>query len=359
MKTRLILVGGFLGAGKTTLILKAAERLRERGLKVGLVTNDQAADLVDTALAKQLELDVTEVAGGCFCCNFDDLMKSIDTLERKVKPDVILAEPVGSCTDLMATVMRPLAMYHGDRFILSPFTVLTDPNRRLSDFDETVTYLYDRQLYEADAIVISKSDTTGPERLGEKQEELNSLYPGSRVITLSTKEDIGFDDWLDHVMNTTSTVDKTMELDYALYTRAEAVLGWLNGKGILHGNREFSPTAWIANLATEFQNRMKELTAEIAHFKVYVSLENAGYKASLTGLDSPLSWDSYSGDQKSMEARFIVNARVNMEPDELEREMNGIFERTSDKMDLRVDFEELRCFSPPPPEPTHRITALS
>ena len=50
MSCRLILVGGFLGAGKTTLLWEAAKQLSSRGLKVGLITNDQAPDLVDTSL---------------------------------------------------------------------------------------------------------------------------------------------------------------------------------------------------------------------------------------------------------------------------------------------------------------------
>lgn len=356
MPTRLILVGGFLGAGKTTLLMKAAEKLRNRGLTVGLVTNDQAADLVDTALVKRMDLEVTEVAGGCFCCNFDDLMKSIDALEQKVKPDVILAEPVGSCTDLMATVMRPLSMYHADRFVLSPFTVLTDPHRKLEEFDETVGYLYDRQLYEADSIVVSKMDSVDQATLKSRVNLLEKSYPGAKVFALSSKEDLEFDDWLDHVMTENSAVDKTMELDYAVYTRAEAVLGWLNGKGELKSDAPFSPTAFIATLSTELQKRLRELRAEIAHFKVYVSVENDGFKASLTGLHTPLSWDVFSGDRPTDHAKFIVNARVNMEPEELEEEMRNIFERTQQLMGVRATFEDFRCFSPPPPEPTHRIT---
>ena len=82
--TKLILVGGFLGAGKTTLLLAAGKELRARGLRVGLVTNDQGDQLVDTALATQARLPVVEVAGGCFCCRLPDLLSSLDTLQRTV-----------------------------------------------------------------------------------------------------------------------------------------------------------------------------------------------------------------------------------------------------------------------------------
>src|SRR4051812_48114935 len=99
MTTRLIIVGGFLGAGKTTLMLQAARLLTASGYRVGLVTNDQGANLVDTALVSQQHFPVTEVSGSCFCCAFPDLLWALRQLHEQIQPDVVLAEPVGSCTD--------------------------------------------------------------------------------------------------------------------------------------------------------------------------------------------------------------------------------------------------------------------
>ena len=65
-KTRLILVAGFLGAGKTTLLWEAARRIMDDGKRVGLITNDQAPDLVDTAILSRNEVQVKEVSGSCF-----------------------------------------------------------------------------------------------------------------------------------------------------------------------------------------------------------------------------------------------------------------------------------------------------
>ena len=64
---RMVLIGGFLGAGKTTLMAQAGRKLAARGKQVGFITNDQAADLVDTAMLKQTGFEVKEVAGACFC----------------------------------------------------------------------------------------------------------------------------------------------------------------------------------------------------------------------------------------------------------------------------------------------------
>ena len=124
-----ILVGGFLGAGKTTLLATAAERLAAQGKRVALVTNDQAANLVDTAVLKEKDLPVDEVSGGCFCCKFDDLIGAMDHLVDAGQPDVLLGEPVGSCTDLSATVMQPMKALQRDRYRLAPLSVLVDPDR--------------------------------------------------------------------------------------------------------------------------------------------------------------------------------------------------------------------------------------
>ena len=128
-KARYVMIGGFLGAGKTTCILRYAEWLTARGLRVGLVTNDQGGGLVDTALAQAHRMPVEEIVGGCFCCRFTSLVEAAENLVREKAPEVLIAEPVGSCTDLVATVSLPLEQIYGDRFTVAPMSVVVDPLR--------------------------------------------------------------------------------------------------------------------------------------------------------------------------------------------------------------------------------------
>jgi G3E family GTPase len=100
----LVLVGGFLGAGKTTLLLRAARLLHDRGMRAAIITNDQGGALVDTRMAAAAGFDAGEIAGACFCCRFGDFVAAARSL-MAVKPNVIFAEPVGSCMDLSATVL--------------------------------------------------------------------------------------------------------------------------------------------------------------------------------------------------------------------------------------------------------------
>src|SRR5947209_20532774 len=91
VSVRFVMIGGFLGAGKTTTIARLARHYQAQGKRVGVVTNDQAHDLVDTNALRSQGLTVEEVPGACFCCRFDDLVGKVGSLESTERPDVILA----------------------------------------------------------------------------------------------------------------------------------------------------------------------------------------------------------------------------------------------------------------------------
>src|SRR6266699_6381098 len=98
-KARYIMIGGFLGAGKTTAVAKLAKWLSGQGSRVGLITNDQGTNLVDTAMLRSQCFDTEEIHGGCFCCRFNSLVDAANKLTTQNRTDAFIAEPVGSCTD--------------------------------------------------------------------------------------------------------------------------------------------------------------------------------------------------------------------------------------------------------------------
>src|SRR5262245_28513592 len=87
---RYVMIGGFLGAGKTTAIGKLGEFLKKRGLGVGLITNGQGTELVDTATLRSRGFPTEEVQGGCFCTKFDSLTAAADRLSGATAPNVFI-----------------------------------------------------------------------------------------------------------------------------------------------------------------------------------------------------------------------------------------------------------------------------
>src|SRR5687767_11681025 len=128
-KARYYMIGGFLGAGKTTAVAALAQHLTKAGLRVGLITNDQGTELVDTAMLRSRGFATEEIPGGCFCCRFNSLVEAAQNLTASARPDVFIAEPVGSCTDLVATVTYPLRRIYDANFSIAPLSVLVDPVR--------------------------------------------------------------------------------------------------------------------------------------------------------------------------------------------------------------------------------------
>lgn len=355
MTTRLVITGGFLGAGKTTLLLNAAQRLTERGYRVGLLTNDQGEDLVDTALGAQAAIPVTEVAGGCFCCRFPDLLTGLQRLQEVAAPDIVLLEPVGSCTDLVATVVRPLVQFHGDAYQLAPLTILLDSTRDLTSFPPNVHYLYQQQLAEAELFLLTKTDQLEYAQVDAKLRALQATYPQARLLASSAHTGAGLDEWLAIVLGQQSRNPAALLIDYERYADAEAALGWLNVKGFVRADQGFSAQAWTSTLLTTLAHAFTAQAAPIAHIKTLVTTPQAQFKASVTQANTPIVWDLQADTPATQRLDFILNVRVNAAPALLEQVVVQTVASIKPDAGARYYFDHFECFSPLPPKPYHQI----
>ena len=234
-RTRFFMIGGFLGAGKTTAIARLARHFMERGLRVGIVTNDQAAGLVDTELLRAYGFQVGEVPGACFCCKFDKLVATMSSLEAVARPDILLVEPVGSCADLAATVIEPLRRMHGDRYEIGPLIVLCKPEHgrkilsgKPAGFSPDAAYIFQKQLEEADWIVVNKIDKVAAADRDAIIDLVRERFGPERVLAASGKTGEGFDTVLSALSQPARSRQKPLEIDYDRYADGEAELGWLN-----------------------------------------------------------------------------------------------------------------------------------
>lgn len=361
---RLILVGGFLGAGKTTLLAQTARRLAAQGKRVGLVTNDQASNLVDTAVLSAEGFAVREVSGGCFCCRFQDLVSAADTLIEQMRPDVLVGEPVGSCTDLSATVIQPLKKLLGDRFCVAPFSVLADPTRLAQSqpgharipFPHNVLYIFRKQLEEADLVVLNKADTLTPDELQRFRDRLDEQLPGKPLLAMSALTGQGVDQWLEYVSRDLPAGKKVVEVDYDEYAAGEAALGWLNAAVHLRSAEGTDWRAFCQRLMECLQGQLRALGAEIAHLKIRLTAGAESLAANLTGSDErPQVRGAIRG--APAEALLLLNARAHLDPERLKSVVQqSLAQAAGDRIQLATD--DLRSFAPGRPQPTHRFTSV-
>lgn len=357
-RNRLILAGGFLGSGKTTLLWEAARKVMEKGQRVGLITNDQAPELVDTALLAHNDVKVAEVNGSCFCCNFNGLIDATKNLKKEAQADVIIAEPVGSCTDLSATIVQPLKENLRGELVVSPLTVLADPvrladilNGGCAGLHPSAAYILKKQLEESDIILITKTDLLSPEELEMLKEKVRMHFPASEIMAVSSVTGQGIDEWLDKVLNSTDAGKRLVDVDYDVYAEGEAVLGWLNSTIELTGTK-VDWDAFAQKLMQSLSRQFDAIDAPVGHVKILVESGDKYLVSNLTGKGNTLAFRQSAGI--SDKAILTINARVEMTPEMLEQLVRQTLdELTGITIGKRVLAH--RCLSPGRPNPTYRF----
>ncbi len=365
-KARYIMIGGFLGAGKTTTVSRLAKHLSDKGLKVGLITNDQAGGLVDTKLLRGQGFATEEIAGGCFCCRFNTLVDAAHKLNDATKPDVFIAEPVGSCTDLVATVTYPLRRMYGDAFTVAPLSVLVDPVRARrvfgldagGSFSSKVAYIFKKQLEEADIIVISKDDLLDETQREELRAVLSREFTLAKVVTASPRHETGLDELFSTLMSSEQARRNPMAVDYEVYAEGEALLGWLNATVTLKSDDEFDANDFLKKIATNVQGRLQLAGAEIAHFKMTFSPDDgiAGELASINLVRSDYIPElGMELDEPTTGGQLIVNLRAETDPAALvEAVKAALGEVKTQFFGLQATLDHEEHFRPGKPVPTHR-----
>jgi G3E family GTPase len=308
---------------------------------------------------------VEEITGGCFCCRFNSLTEASDKLAREARPDVFLAEPVGSCTDLRATVQYPLRRLYGDDYRVAPLSVLVDPKRAARvlgleqgrSFSPKVQYVYEKQLEEADVIVINKSDLLSDPERAALETALRRRFPQADVLTVSARTGANLSDWFGRLSGALDTRE-AMEIDYDTYAEGEALLGWLNATCHVSGHAPFDGNAFLERLALAVHSRLATSDIEIAHFKMTLSPDSGSDLAvlNLVRTDGRAETPHRLADELTR-GELILNLRAEGDPDTLRAlALAGLDEATSGA-GVTAAIAHIEHFRPGRPQPTHRMAA--
>ena len=364
--TRFAMIGGFLGAGKTTLLAQLARHYVEAGRRVAIITNDQAADLVDTRHLQGLGFSVGEVAGACFCCSFDELISTADRLSAENRPDLILAEPVGSCTDLVATIVMPMQQMFGETFDLAPFGVLLKPSHgsrilgndsnSRSGFSPQAEYIFRKQLEEADYIMIGRSDTLDADQILELADQIKSLSP-ARVLAVSPKTGAGVEDVIGMIESPLVAGSRLLDIDYDIYAAGEAELGWVNLTAIAGADSLVDLDTIASSVVEKIAGTITGTTdgGEIAHLKASVRGGDFQAVANVVDNQSGVTSGLLANHQAEGEIEIIVNARVAMDPDTLKQWCESGVQKIATDQGLEIKSIGGHALRPGRPEPTHRL----
>lgn len=360
---KLHLVGGFLGSGKTTGIVRACKQLSASGIDTAIITNDQGQVLVDSKFVQSLHIAHAEVTGGCFCCNYNDLMAGIDHLKKTNNPVLIFAESVGSCTDLVATVLKPILKFRND---IEQITFSTFVDSRLLythmlgltlPFDSSTSYIWEKQLEEAEILVVNKMDLVNEKVAHFFHENVQKHFPLKHILFQNSRDISSVEKWIDVLDSIQQNNDRTsIEIDYNIYGQGEANLAWLDEEIeiLTTDNTALQVAQKLMNMLVQ---AIDERKLPIGHLKFLTTYDGESHSTSYTTiLDKSESHDS---DETVDTVRLVLNARVQTTPEILHSILQQVVGNLGSLKSTIINEKNLSLFKPGFPIPSHRIGLIN
>ncbi len=207
--TKIDIISGFLGAGKTTLIKKLLSEALN-GEKVVLIENEFGEIGIDGGFLKDSGIQITEMNSGCICCSLvGDFEKSLSEVLDKFAPDRIVIEPsgVGKLSDIISAVEK----LEREDISLNSFSTVVDAKKckmYLKNFGE----FFCNQVENARSIILSRSQDASEEKLAETIELLRGLNSEANIIT--TPWDSLDGKQILHAMETAKLLSKELEEEH-------------------------------------------------------------------------------------------------------------------------------------------------
>jgi hypothetical protein len=344
------LLSGFLGSGKTTAIEQACRHLSKTGIPVAVISNDQGDKLVDGAFFEHLGIPARQVTNGCFCCNYNDLDRCIQSLTGRV----LFAESVGSCTDLVATVLKPLLKKYPESHptvsVFADANLLPNILEDHTTFDPTVRYIYLKQLEEAQVIVVSKIDQAG--NLTALESLLAERYPAKTVLYQNSFNSDNILRWLQTLeqLSPQSSTLPSLNIDYDIYGAGEARLAWLDQQLVIE-----SPSLNAQSAALTLVTRLSKTSHPIGHLKCLIDGTTKISFTSTGTTDQILIDPSHTPIHPAPSASLLINARIQTTPAVLSELMADAIQSTEKDHNCTIRTLTASCFQPGFPRPTHRI----
>lgn len=185
-KVPALVVSGFLGSGKTTLVRRLLDEAVASGIRVALISNEFGELGIDKALLGQGGKAYVELEGGCVCCELaDDLLETLQTLREEVNPDRVVVETSGAALpfDTQLNFWRdPVRDWVGEDMAV----VVVDAEQVVQGRDLEGTFT--DQVTSADLLILNKVDLVEAQDLEIAQDRLRELEPEAPVVQCSYGE---------------------------------------------------------------------------------------------------------------------------------------------------------------------------
>jgi len=182
----MVIISGFLGAGKTSVMLRLVEQLNQaNGIRIAVIENDFGKMGIDGEVMRKYGLDVRDLKGGCICCTLSaNLVDTLRLLGANMDPDMVMVEPTGVADP--EYILLAVKEYTGPPITKTRLLVVLDAERFLK-----IKRMFERPLKNhlrtANAVVINKADLVEDAVLEGIEAEIRGMGFDGKVIRASAE----------------------------------------------------------------------------------------------------------------------------------------------------------------------------
>jgi len=353
--SKYVVLGGFLGAGKTTTMIAISEYLSRQGKKAAVLVNDLGAKhLVDGEFTGEKGCFCDEITGNCICYQTEELVDKLRRFRDCSGADMILSDIPGCGIGALDHVYHRLNRdYHGE-FSISPFVAVADPERLRVIMPEKadihlpkeMAYLFDAQLREAEVILLNKVDQLSGESRENCMRYLTETYPQAKVFAVSALTGEGIPAVADYLLAAESTFP-VVDIGYggAEFIAAEKRLSWYNRKFYVKKlDGRFDGNQFVDCLFEAIRQKLIAIERNVPHLKAMArGADGACAKASLIGVDYETEFNGRL-TQPQVHLQVILNARAACESEVLDFLMDTALRETALSFGLKLQVFFTECF---------------